>query len=52
MRDITDVEDAASDCSDDYVQNDPYKDNPYRGPFVGFISGINWYTDEILKRLN
>ena len=52
MRDIGDVEQAASDCSDDYVKNDKYQNNPYRGPFVGFIEGVNWFTDEIFKRLN
>ncbi len=45
------TEENAVKCSDDYVNNDKYKNNPYRGTFHGYICGVNWLSNEILKNL-
>ena len=45
------AEESASKFSDDYVKNDKYQDNPYRGPALGYIEAVNWISNEILKRI-
>ena len=50
--DIKNTEEEASKCAEDFVKNDKYYEgNPYRGVCHGYISGVNWISDEILKRL-
>lgn len=45
------AEQKASECSEDYVKNDKYQNNPYRGTFHGYICGVNWLSNEISKRI-
>ena len=45
------AEQKAAECSEDYVKNDKYQNNPYRGTFHGYICGVNWLSNEILKRI-
>jgi len=45
------AEEAAGEFADDYVKNDNYQDNPYRGPALGYIHAVNWMSNEILKRI-
>ena len=46
------TEKEATKCAEDYVKNDKYQNNPYRGPSLGFIRGTNWLSNELLKKLD
>lgn len=46
------AEEEAARVAEDYVQNDKYQNNPYRGISTGFIQGVNWLSNELLKKLS
>lgn len=47
----THTEARASEFTNDYLKNDKYQNNSYRGPFAAYIDATNWMSNEILKRL-